>query len=98
MFMINIPVVVIKLIKYLAFGGDEMEYQEIDYNSFLEYIKEKNSSFLCGNGFSINFDSRYSLNALTKRLWNTHCHVENCRNYDVISNPTHKYVFEENFN
>lgn len=95
--MINIPVIVIILIKYLSFGGDEMEYQEIDYNSFLEHIKEENSSFLCGNGFSINFDSYYSLNALTKRLWNTHCHVENYRNYDVVSNPTHKYVFEENF-
>lgn len=74
-----------------------MEYKEIEYDSFLQFIKEKNSSFLCGNGFSINFDSNYTLFALTKRLWTTHCHIENHRNYDVVSNPTHKHTYEENF-
>ena len=95
--MMNNLVITIRSMKFFAFGGAQMENQEIDYNSFIEHIKEENSSFLCGNGFSINFDSNYTLSALTKRLWDTHCHIENYRNYDVVSNPSHKHTLEENF-
>lgn len=74
-----------------------MKYQEIGYKQFIEIIKLNKSTFLTGNGFSINFDQGYTLKALTKRLWDTHGHIQNYRNYDVLSNKRYKYVYENNF-
>ena len=73
-----------------------MECKEINYDSLLEIIKEEKSSFLCGNGFSINFDSNYTLSALAKRLWETHCHIKDRYNYDNNSNGEYGRTFKEN--
>lgn len=74
-----------------------MECREIGYDFFIKCVKREKSTFLCGNGFSINFDSNYTLSALSSRLWNTHNYMDAFRQYDVISNKKYKDIFEKNF-
>jgi len=74
-----------------------MNYKEIYYDELIKETSEKRSTFLCGNGFSINFDDEYKLNNLVKRLFSTHCHLTLNESYDIVSNERYKAVLNENY-
>lgn len=75
-----------------------MDYDEINYDELIKEASMKTSAFLCGNGFSINFDNDYKLSNLVERLYKTHCHIKRYECYDIVSNEKYKAVLRENYN
>lgn len=59
---------------------------DISYDEMIKIITENKSIFLCGNGFSINFDDRYKCQNLMDSLYSTHCHVLKNSNFIVNAN------------
>ena len=75
-----------------------MDYNEINYDELIKEASENASAFLCGNGFSINFDNDYKLSKLVERLYKTHCHLNQNDTYDIDLNKTYNMVLKENYN
>lgn len=75
-----------------------IKYSELDLDEFEKLISDTNSSILCGNGFSINFDDRLSMNNLGKSLYRAHCTWKSYSNYKVNSNKDFKDGLKENYN
>ena len=65
-------------------------FKELNLIDFEKLISETNSSILCGNGLSINFDSRLSMNNLGKSLYDAHCTWKEHSNYKINSNAVFK--------
>lgn len=63
-----------------------VDYKELALLDFEKLISDTNSSLLCGNGLSINFDNRLSMSSLGKSLYNAHCTWKAYSNYKIISN------------
>lgn len=61
-------------------------FEQISYNDFVKEIANNKSTFLCGNGFSINFDRKFSASDLSSSLYSTHCHLKSFQHYDVLDN------------
>lgn len=74
-----------------------MNYKTIGAEALLSKATSTKSVFLCGNGFSINFDDNYKSDNLANRLFETHCHLKKYSDFDVISNGIYKTIFTENF-
>lgn len=74
-----------------------MKYNDIDYTALLREVSENNSAFLCGNGLSLNFDSRFSASNLSKSMYSTHRHIMAYYSYDVTSNSSYKKKLTTNF-
>jgi hypothetical protein len=77
-----------------------MSYEYISYNEFLKYVSNTKSAFLCGNGFSINFDERYRLSNLVDRLYEVHCYLYNTpsnHTYTIESNKKFKEALKQNY-
>lgn len=72
-------------------------YKELVLSDFEKLISDTNSSILCGNGLSINFDNRLSMNNLGKSLYNAHCTWKAHSNYKIISNASFKDGLETNY-
>jgi len=79
-------------------GRNCLNYDEINYNELIKIASMKTSAFLCGNGFSINFDNDYKLSNLVERLYKTHCHIKLYESYDIVSNEKYKTSLTENYN
>lgn len=75
-----------------------MDFKEISINQLMDEIITNKSVFLCGNGFSVNFDESYKLDNLAKTLYQTHCHLKSNKSYDMISKQPFKRICKENFN
>lgn len=76
----------------------DISYKELNLPEFEELISDTNSSILCGNGLSINFDNRLSMNNLGKSLYNAHCTWKAHSNYKIISNADFKDGMKKNYN
>ena len=77
-----------------------MSYEYIDYNQLLKYISNTKSAFLCGNGFSINFDERYKISNLVDRLYQVHCYLYNTSSnhtYNIHGNNKLKKTLTKNY-
>lgn len=70
----------------------------MDLEEFEKLISETNSSILCGNGFSINFDDRLSMNNLGKSLYRAHCTWKAYSNYKITSKKDFKDGLKANYN
>ncbi len=74
-----------------------ISYKELALSEFERLISDTNSSIMCGNGFSINFDNRLSMNNLGKSLYRAHCTWKAHSNYKIISNAAFKDGLETNY-
>lgn len=72
-------------------------FEPISYNDFVNKIANNKSTFLCGNGFSINFDRKFSTSCLSSSLYSTHCHLKSFQHYDVIANNNYKEMMLNNY-
>lgn len=72
-------------------------FEFIEYDTFIEEISKNKSAFICGNGFSINFDKKYSANSLSNSLFSTHKHLKSFQQYDVISDTKYKNMMITNY-
>lgn len=77
-------------------------YMGITYNTlglrdFEGLAKNSNSTFLCGNGLSINFDDRLQMRNLGKSLYHAHCEWKRTAVYKVLSNQTFKDGLKSNY-
>lgn len=72
-------------------------FEPISYNDFVKKIAKNKSTFLCGNGFSINFDRKFSTSCLSSSLYSTHCHLKSFQHYDVIANNNYKEMMLNNY-
>lgn len=75
-----------------------IQYSELNLDEFEKLISDTNSSILCGNGFSINFDDRLSMNNLGKSLYRAHCTWKAHSNYKITSNKDFKNGLKANYN
>lgn len=72
-------------------------FRDISTELFQNLVKSSaNPSLLCGNGLSINFEPRLSLDCLGENLYQTHMHVVRFSDYNVIS-PKMKAVLHPNY-
>lgn len=56
---------------------------DISYDDMMKIVTENKSVFLCGNGFSINFDERYKCQNLMNALYSAHHHIINNSDFKV---------------
>lgn len=70
----------------------------INYKEFLKIIALNNSTILCGNGLSINFDKNFRTNDLINRLYSTHCYIKSNVDFDVCANAIYKKSLIQNYN
>lgn len=75
----------------------DISYKELTLSEFEKLISNTNSSILCGNGLSINFDNRLSMNNLGKSLYNAHCTWKAHSDYKIISNATFENGLKTNY-
>ena len=78
--------------------GDVTEMREkIELNAeeLNQLITKNPSMFLCGNGFSINFDKDFS--NIYDRLYEAHKSLMRHRKYDVRGNSSFRKVFKDNY-
>lgn len=73
-------------------------YKELTLSEFEKLTSDTNSSIICGNGFSINFDNRLSMNNLGKSLYRAHCTWKTHSNYKIISNAAFEDGLKTNYN
>ena len=69
----------------------------ISYKDFTELITANKSAFLCGNGFSINFDKRFQWNTLMEQLYLTHKSLEQCCEFNVSGKALIDSAVKPNF-
>ena len=72
-------------------------FDSISYNDFARKIASNRSAFICGNGFSINFDNKFSASSLSSSLYSTHCHLKSFQHYDVVANNNYKEMMLTNY-
>jgi hypothetical protein len=72
-------------------------YEELTLSDFEKLVSSTNSTILCGNGLSINFDNRLSMDNLGKSLYRAHCTWEKHSIYNVISNAAFEKKLLENY-
>lgn len=70
---------------------------EISFTELMALVSNNKSALICGNGFSINFDSRYMCGNLMDSLYNTHCHILNHYEYTITPIKNFKNVLFANF-
>lgn len=71
-------------------------FDHINYTDFSKTISENTSTFICGNGFSINFDKRYTASKLTSALYSTHYHLKSFQHYDVVARKDYMDMMRAN--
>lgn len=69
--------------------------KEITYKELEKIVQKQPAAFLCGNGFSINFDS--DLANIYDRLYEAHKLLIQSGKYDVKANNSFKKVFKDNY-
>lgn len=74
-----------------------MMFEFLSYDDFITEIANNKSAFICGNGFSINFDSSYSASNLAKSLFNTHYHIKSFAKYESCGNNKYKEIMKSNY-
>lgn len=75
----------------------ENNFQDISIEMFQNLITSStNSSLLCGNGLSINFEPQLTLNSLGENLYRTHTHIVKFSDYKVVT-PKMKAVLLPNY-
>jgi len=72
-------------------------YKELTLSEFEKLVSDTNSSIICGNGLSINFDNRLLMNNLGKSLYRAHCTWKAHSNYKIISNAAFKDGLKTNY-
>lgn len=72
------------------------DYTELSYDELVSTVDSHKAAFICGNGLSINFDEGYLAGNLTKRLFETHCHIIDNIDYDVYSDEKYNAALKEN--
>lgn len=70
---------------------------DIFYDDMIKIVTENKAVFLCGNGFSINFDDRYKCQNLMDSLHSSHCHVIKNADFKVNANEYFKKVLIGNY-
>lgn len=73
------------------------DYIELSYDELVSIVDNHKAAFICGNGLSINFDDGYCMGNLTKRLFETHCHIIGNVDYKVFSDEKYNAALKENF-
>lgn len=69
--------------------------KEITYKELEKIVQKQPSAFLCGNGFSINFDNDFA--NIYDRLYEAHKLLLRSGKYDVKANNLFKKVFKDNY-
>lgn len=69
--------------------------KELNSNQLGKMLEKNNSLFLCGNGFSINFDSDFS--NIYERLFEAHKYFLNNHTYEVNGNKNFNTKARQNF-
>lgn len=69
--------------------------KEITYKELEKIIQKQPAAFLCGNGFSINFDSDFA--NIYDRLYEAHKLLIQSGKYDVKANKSFSRVFKDNY-
>lgn len=64
-------------------------------NDLNNELSSHNYAFLCGNGFSINFDSGFS--NIHSRLYENHKQISKCIKYEINSAPNFKKKLNDNY-
>lgn len=70
--------------------------REITYQELEDILDKKPTMFLCGNGFSINFD--YDFKNIYDRLYSTHKWIMRNGKYNVKAKSAIKRIFTDNYN
>lgn len=73
------------------------DYTELSYDELVSIVDCHMAAFICGNGLRINFDDGYCIGNLTKRLFETHCHIIGNIDYNVFSDEKYNAALKENF-
>lgn len=74
-----------------------INFNEIDLSEFEHLISKSNSAIICGNGLSINFDDRLSIQNLGKTLYHAHCTWKEHSSYKVTSNAIFRNGLKANY-
>ncbi|MBD5533763.1 MAG: hypothetical protein HDQ98_16490 [Lachnospiraceae bacterium] len=69
--------------------------KEITYKELEKIVQEQPAAFLCGNGFSINFDSDFA--NIYDRLYEAHKLLIRSGKYDVKANNSFNKIFKDNY-
>lgn len=69
--------------------------KEITYRELEKIVQKQPAAFLCGNGFSINFDSDFA--NIYDRLYEAHKLLIQSGKYDVKANNSFSKVFKDNY-
>ena len=69
--------------------------KEITYKELEKIVQKQPAAFLCGNGFSINFDSDFA--NIYDRLYEAHKLLIQSGKYDVKANNSFNKVFKDNY-
>lgn len=69
--------------------------KEITYKELEKIVQKQPAAFLCGNGFSINFDSDFA--NIYDRLYEAHKLLIQSGKYDVNANNLFNKVFKDNY-
>lgn len=69
--------------------------KEITYIELEKIVQKQPVAFLCGNGFSINFDSDFA--NIYDRLYEAHKLLIQSGKYDVKANNLFNKVFKDNY-
>lgn len=72
-----------------------MMMRELTNKELESIVLKQPSAFLCGNGFSINFDNDFT--NIYDRLYEAHKLLLQSGKYDVKANKLFKKVFEDNY-
>lgn len=70
---------------------------EISFTELVDLVSNNKSALICGNGFSINFDSRYMCRNLMDSLYDTHRHILKYYKYTITAKQSFKDVLFDNF-
>lgn len=70
--------------------------KEITYKELEKIVQKQPAAFLCGNGFSINFDSDFA--NIYDRLYEAHKLLIQSGKYDVKANKSFNKIFKDNYN
>ena len=72
-----------------------LKMKKITYKELEKIVQEQPAAFLCGNGFSINFDSDFA--NIYDRLYEAHKLLLRSGKYDVRANNLFNKVFKDNY-
>ena len=69
--------------------------KEITYEELEKIVQKQPTAFLCGNGFSINFDSDFA--NIYDRLYETHKLLIRNGKFEVKANNSFQKIFKDNY-